>query len=89
MPSDNRTPASDKQQDGAISAFSNAHNRICVVANSDIEIIRIYDVVGRLMGEYRPGVKTALYTAEAAEGLAIVEVVLQDGTKAQRKVMVK
>lgn len=89
VPSDNQTPASDKQQSGAISAFSNAHNRVCVVADGSIETVRIYDVVGRLTGEYRPAVETALYTAEAAEGLAIVEVVLQDGTKAQRKVMVK
>lgn len=87
-PTDDRTPASDNGGN-SIRAFSNARGSITVVADSDIREVRVYDVLGRLLGEVQPRVETALCAMDACSGIAMVEVTLRNGTKAQQKVLVK
>lgn len=81
--------ATDDSENQNVLAFSSFVETVSVVAASDIDEVRVYDVAGRLLQQIKPSVQTSVLTLHAPTGVVFLEVTLRSAIRANKKVLVQ
>lgn len=85
---DNKLGAENFNAAWSVTAFVNG-GQLHVRANENIEIIRVYDVAGKLVREYLPTENSRDFSADFpfAQGVYLAKITLADGKSGSRKLM--